>query len=174
MRCEVCGRKIYGVPFRATIESAKLTVCNECAKHGKIISEEETYESALTRKPFVPTPVKKKVAKANVDTSRELVEGYDLKIRGARERLNLSHEELGKKLNEKASVIRKIETGKMAPNNQLVTKLEHTLKVKLLVQVVEDKTRQQVPLVHNRKLTLGDLLQASKKGTEELAERKQS
>ncbi len=174
MRCEVCGRKIYGIPFRAIIESAKLTVCNECAKHGKIISEEETYESAPKRKPFMPIPVKTKVAKANVDTSRELVEGYDLKIRGARERLNLSHEELGKKLNEKASVIRKIETGKMAPNNQLVTKLEHTLKVKLLVQVVEDKTRQQMPPVHNRKLTLGDLLQASKKGTEELAERKQS
>ena len=156
------------------IESALMTVCNECSKHGKIILEEETYRSSPTRKPFVSIPVKKKVAQAKVDTSRELVEGYYLKIRRAREKLDLSHEDLGKKLNEKASVIRKIETGKMAPNNQLVTKLEHTLKVKLLVQVEEDKTKQQMPLVHNRKLTLGDLLQASKKGTEELAERKQS
>ena len=96
------------------------------------------------------------------------------KIRGAREKLGLSHEELGKKIREKASVLRKIETGKMTPNNQLVTKLEHTLKIKLLVPVAEEKTKQQIPIVQNRKLTLGDLLQLDKKGTEEPAERKPS
>jgi NAD-dependent SIR2 family protein deacetylase len=41
VRCEVCGRKIHNDPIRANIEGAKLTVCAECAKHGKIIYPDE-------------------------------------------------------------------------------------------------------------------------------------
>jgi len=174
LRCEVCGHKIYGTPIRALIEGAKLTVCSECAKHGKIIYEEPVPKQELARKPFAPMPVKRKVTKTTVDTSREIVEGYDAKIRQAREKLGISHEELGKKINEKASVLRKIETGKMTPNNQLVTKLEHTLKIKLLVPVAEEKTTQQIPKAQSRELTLGDLMQLNKEGTEEPAERKPS
>jgi putative transcription factor len=102
------------------------------------------------------------------------VEGYDSKIRQAREKLGISHEELGKKLNEKSSVLRKIETGKMVPNNMLVTKLEHALKIKLLVPVAEEKIAQELPKSPNRELTLGDLMQLNKKGREEPKERKQS
>ena len=174
MRCEVCGHKIYGAPTRALIEGAKLTVCSECAKHGKIIYEEPAPKQELARKPFVSMPVKRKVAKATVDTTQEIVEGYDSKIRQARENLGMSHEDLGKKINEKASVLRKIETGKMTPNNQLVTKLEHTLKIKLLVPVAEEKGTQQIPKAQSRELTLGDLMQLNKKGTEAPAERKPS
>ena len=174
MRCEVCGRKIFRDPFRAVIEGAKLTVCSECAKHGKIFYEEEVLKKAPERKTFIPLPVKKKAGKPTVDTTQEIVEGYYLKIRHAREKLGFSHEELGKKIKEKASVLKKIETGKMTPNNQLITKLERTLKIKLLVPVAQEKPKQQIPLVQNRKLTLGDLLQLDKKGTEEPAERKPS
>jgi putative transcription factor len=174
LRCEVCGRKIHGSPIRAVIEGAKLTVCNECSKHGKIIHEEPILKQEAARKPFVPIPVKKKSLKATVDTTQEIVEGYDSKIRQAREKLGISHEELGKKINEKASVLRKIETGKMTPNNQLVIKLEHALKIKLLVPVSEEKVTQQIHRAPNRELTLGDLMQLNKKGREEPTERKPS
>jgi putative transcription factor len=174
LRCEVCGCKIHGSPIRAVIEGAKLTVCNECSKHGKIIHEETTPKQKTVRKPFAPIPVKKQTPKATVDTTQEIVEGYDSKIRQAREKLGISHEELGRKINEKASVLRKIETGKMTPNNALVTKLEHTLKIKLLVPISEEKVTQQIPKAANRELTLGDLMQLNKKGTEEPAERKPS
>jgi putative transcription factor len=174
LRCEVCGHKIYGSPTRALIEGAKLTVCSECAKHGKIIYDEPAPKQELARKPLVSMPVKRKVAKATVDTTQEIVEGYDSKIRQAREKLGMSHEDLGKKINEKASVLRKIETGKMTPNNQLVTKLEHTLKIKLLVPVAEEKATQHIPTAQSRELTLGDLMQLNKKGTEAQAERKPS
>ena len=117
---------------------------------------------------------KKKSAQARVDTTQEIVEGYNLKIRQAREKLGLSHEELGKKINEKASVLSKLETGKMAPNNMLVTKLEHALKIKLLVSVKEEEISQGFPKSPNRETTLGDLIQLNKKGGEELKERKQS
>jgi len=174
LRCEVCGRKIHGSPIRAIIEGAKLTVCSECSKHGKIIREEPTLKQGLPRKPLTPIPVKKKTATATVDITQEVVEGYDSKIRQAREKLGISHEELGKKINEKASVLRKLETGKMTPNNMLVTKLEHALKIKLLVPVSEEKIPQEIPKLPNRELTLGDLMQLNKKGREEPTERKQS
>jgi len=176
LRCEVCGRKIHGAPIRAVIEGAKLTVCIECSKHGKIIREEEAEtKQRLPNKPLTPvTFVPRKPAKAKVDTTQEVVEGYDQKIRQAREKLGLSHEELGKKINEKASVLSKLETGKMTPNNMLVTKLEHTLKIELLVPIKEEKISHELPKLPNRETTLGDLIQLNKKSREEPTERKQS
>jgi putative transcription factor len=181
LRCEVCGRKIYGKPFRVIIEGAKLTVCNECSKHGKIIWEEEqgsklTTPTQMTTRPQFRSQ-KKERAKAKVDTTQELVENFDSKIRQAREKLGISHENLGKKISEKASVLRKIETGKMTPNNMLVAKLEHVLKIKLLVPVSEEKVPQaKIPRPTSRELTLGDLIQLSLKDKqkEEPAKRKSS
>jgi putative transcription factor len=177
MRCEVCGRKIHSSPIRAEIEGARLTVCIECSKHGKIIRDEEferepkTLKKPLRSMPFIQ---KKKLMQARVDITQEIVEGYDSKIRQARERRGLSHEELGKKINEKASVLSKLETGKMTPNNILVTKLEHALKIKLLVPIREEKIQQGIPKSFNRETTLGDLIQLNKKGGEEPTERKPS
>lgn len=168
MRCEVCGRKIHGSPTRALIEGAKLTVCVECSKHGKIIYGEEPELDKETQKRLPPTPFipKKKPLTANVKITQEVIEGYDSKIRQAREKLGLSHEELGKKINEKASVLSKLETGKMTPNNKLVAKLEHALKIRLLVPISKEKVTE-VPKSPNRELTLGDLMQLNKKGGEE-------
>lgn len=176
MRCEVCGRKIFGKPYRVIIEGAKLTVCNECSKYGKIVWEEEAKPKTATPKtktafPPLRTPNKKPSA-MTVDTTQELVENFCLKIRQAREKLGISHEELGKKINEKVSVIRKIETGKMTPDNTLVAKLEHILKIKLLVPASEEKISKKIPKPASRELTLGDLVKLDKK--EEPEERKQS
>ena len=176
MRCEVCGRKIQSSPVKAMIEGAKLTVCAECSKHGKIVIEEETIPLPVTQRSAVPMHhfQQKKAPVANVDTSQEIVEGYDAKIRLAREKLGLSHEDLGKKINEKASVLKKIETRKMTPNNTLVTKLEHTLKIKLLAPVSEEKMPQNAPKPGSREMTLGDLIEFDKKGGEEPTARKPS
>ena len=104
-----------------------------------------------------------------------MVEGYSSQIRKAREKLGLSHEDLGKKINEKASVLRKLETGKMAPNDMLVTKLEHVLKIKLLAPISEEKVPPvEAPKMASRELTLGDLIQFDKKGREEPKGRKPS
>jgi len=178
LRCEVCGRKIHSSPIRALIEGAKLTVCVKCSKHGKIIWEEdpalrgETPKRTLT--PISLRTQKRKTTESTVEITQELIEGYDSKIRQAREKLGISHEELGKKISEKESVLRKIETGKMAPNNILVTKLEHALKIKLLVPVSEEKIKPESPKPPNRELTLGDLMNLNNKGGEEPTERKPS
>ncbi|MEM0357723.1 MAG: multiprotein bridging factor aMBF1 [Candidatus Bathyarchaeia archaeon] len=176
MRCEVCGRKIHGKPVKAIIEGAKLTVCSECAKHGTIIREEpktplspqpkQKARPAMPPKPAPRVPAKQRIG----EVSLELVEDYDVRVRQAREKLGLTHEELGKKINEKVSVLKKIETRKIKPDDKLAAKLEHALRIKLLVPASEDK----VPAVtvskqSNCPLTLGDIIRLEKEGTEEKA-----
>ncbi|MDH7563759.1 MAG: multiprotein bridging factor aMBF1 [Candidatus Bathyarchaeota archaeon] len=179
MRCEVCGRKIFGQPQRVLIEGAKLTVCYECSKHGKIIHEEpkpKTIAPKLSgkRQPL-NIPVRSQPG-IKIDTSIELVENYGEKIRQAREKLNLSHEDLGKKLNEKVSLLRKIETEKMRPNNTLASRLEHVLKVKLIVPASEEKISDaKIPKAVSREVTLGDLMKLNDgESKKETSGRKQS
>ncbi len=61
----------------------------------------------------------------------------------------------------------------MAPNNLLTSKLEHVLKIKLLVPISEEKIKQETPKSSNRELTLGDIIDLNKEGGEP-KERKQS
>ncbi|NWG11563.1 TIGR00270 family protein [Candidatus Bathyarchaeota archaeon] len=178
MRCEVCGRKIYGKSHRAVIEGAKLTVCSECAKHGTATWEEPIPKIPASKPKATHQPLKiqsKKQTETAIDTSLELTGNFDQKIRQAREKLGLSHEDLGKKINEKVSLLRKIETRKMTPDNKLVTKLEYALKIKLLTPFTEEKIPQRnIPKQTNRELTLGDLIELNKKRKGEPEERKLS
>lgn len=170
MRCEVCGRRIFGNPQRVVIEGAKLTVCNECAKHGTSTWEEpkpKILSPKLRAMPQVPKVQSRKPPEPTVDTGIELTENFATKIRQAREKLGLSHEDLGKKMSEKVSLLRKIETGKVKPDNVLATKLEHMLKIKLLVPASKEETPQaKTPKPAAREITLGDLIQIDKKGGE--------
>jgi putative transcription factor len=145
-------------------------VCTECSKLGKATWEEPVKTSAIPQRQSsaslampnrAPIQIKKRIITARVDTSQELVEDYAEVIRQAREILGLSVEDLGKKINEKESVLRKIETGKMAPNELLVSKLERTLKIKLLVPVAEEKV--SIPKTSSKEFTLGDVIKFDKK-----------
>jgi putative transcription factor len=178
LRCEVCGRKINGKPITAIIEGARLTVCVACSKHGKICQDEPKPKLILQR--LRPTPVRPrtqmpKPQAPTVDTSQELVENYHVKIRQAREKLGLSHEDLGKRINEKVSLLRKIETGKMTPDNRLASLLERMLKIKLIVLTKEEKVPQsKMPKSAGHEVTLGDLIKLDKKNKEDPTGRKSS
>jgi putative transcription factor len=172
LRCEVCGKKIHGKPVKALIEGAKLTVCNVCAKYGTIVQEEP--------KPQLPPQLRSeaKISKQKVsvavksqkieEVSLELVDDYDVRVRRAREKLGLTHEELGKRINEKVSVLKKIETRKIKPDNKLAAKLEHALKVKLLVPASEGNvTETPTTKQPSRALTLGDIVRLGSGEAEE-------
>ncbi|MCL2134630.1 MAG: multiprotein bridging factor aMBF1 [Candidatus Bathyarchaeota archaeon] len=183
MRCEVCGRKIHGDPVRANIEGAKLIVCTGCAKHGKVIYPDE--EKRVPTSPFLTVTSgsksasastattttaakakrqpqmmqKKRVLVAKVEITQELVEGYASLIRVTREKLGYSHEDLGLKINERASVLKHVELGKMAPNNLLASKLERILKIKLLIPIEEEKPTPTPVANKNQEITLGDIIE---------------
>jgi len=165
MRCEVCGRRIMGPPYKAMIEGAKMLVCNECSKLGSIYWEAKTEPRLKKISKRLPQPViaPRKQPSITVEESVELVDDFGVKVRQAREKLGMSHEDLGKKISEKVSVLRKIESGKMTPDNLLIEKLQHALKIKLLVPVSEPKVPSKV-LASSRPSapTLGDIAQVRK------------
>jgi len=166
MRCEVCGRRIIGPPFKAMIEGAKMLVCAECSKLGSVYWEAKTEPRMKKVSKRLPQPViaPRKQPSIIVEESVELIDDFGAKVRRAREKLGLSHEDLGKKISEKVSVLRKIESRKMTPNNLLIEKLQHALKVKLMVPVSEPKVPSKA-LASSRPSapTLGDIAKVKKK-----------
>jgi putative transcription factor len=65
------------------------------------------------------------------DDMEELAADYDDRIRSAREDRGLSQEDLAQELNEKASLIRKLERGDVLPSDEVQTKLERKLDISL-------------------------------------------
>ncbi|HYB92982.1 MAG TPA: multiprotein bridging factor aMBF1 [archaeon] len=157
LNCEVCGKQIQGKPYRAIIEEAEMLVCSECARLGST-SWEMRSKSAPTRSKTASKPMKP----ASMEEELELVEDYAQKIRQAREKLNLNYNDLGKRIGEKVSVLHQIETLKMVPNKIMSRKLEHALKIKLLVNPTETTmihgTKQSPP-----QLTFGDVVKVKKR-----------
>ncbi len=159
MRCEVCGRRIIGPPYRAMIEGAKMTVCKNCAKLGSVFWEAKTEPrlKKVARRLPMPMLSPRKQPSLSVAENLELIDDFGAKVRQAREKMGLSHEDLGKKISEKVSVLRKIESGKMTPDNLLVEKLQHALRIKLLVPVSEPKVPSKALASRPATSTLGDI-----------------
>lgn len=61
----------------------------------------------------------------------QLATDYDERVRNAREEKSLSQSELANELNEKASLIRKIERGDTLPSDSAQSKLENFLEIDL-------------------------------------------
>lgn len=164
MRCEVCGRRIIGSPYRAVIEGAKMLVCGNCAKLGAITWEakSEPRLKRVTRRLPAPMLPPRKQPPISVAVEIELVDNFGAKIRHEREKMGLTHEKLGKKISEKVSVLRKIESGKMTPDNLLAEKLQHALRIKILVPVTEPKVPSQALASRPTSPTLGDIAQVKK------------
>ena len=174
MNCEVCGRQIVGKPYKAVIEGAKMVVCGKCAKLGSAYWEERPQRRVKkTAKPLPRISVSRKKQPPALAEALELVDDFGLRIRRAREGMELSHEDLGRKIGEKVSVLRKIESGKMTPDHRLAEKLQHALKVKLLVPPSEPKA-PLAALSQPREATLGEVVLLKKRKTEVSKERKSS
>ena len=173
MTCEVCGREIIGKPFKAMIGRAKMIVCRDCANLGSVYWEAQPKRKRSVRKPVksLSKVSMKKVSAPSLSEDLELVEDFGSRIREARQGAGLSHEDLGRKIRERVSVIRKIETGKMTPDHLLAQKLEHTLKVKLLVPPSEPKASLGF-LSKPSGVTLGEIVRL-KKGKAEEAEKRE-
>ncbi len=152
MPCDICGseEKLYHV----VIEETELQVCKSCARFGKILKpiEEERKE-------------KKKVNKIEEIPGKEVVEmvvsDFSSKIRKKREQLGLKQEEFAKKINEKESVIHKLETGEITPSLKLAKKLERFLKIKL-IEEYEENSAVKIPKEKPEEMTIGDLIKTKK------------
>lgn len=131
MRCEVCGREIFGNPNYRVIEGGKLTVCGQCAQFSQ-------QEWDPTRPQARKTPTRRRSAqprrRSDIDTAEnmDLVEGYGMLIKKARQKKGLSVEDFAKQIREKESVVKKLEKENMNPPMNLVKKVQNSLGVNIL------------------------------------------
>jgi putative transcription factor len=95
---------------------------------------------------------------------RELVLDYGQVIRKARETMQLSQEDLGRKIAEKTSVLQKLEGGRLVPPEALVQKLERTLKIRLVQAATDIPVNKKA--TKPEELTLGDIAVMRKKRSE--------
>ena len=162
MDCEVCGKQIYGGVRNVIIDGAKLVVCSECARSTTPSPQTYIGQTTVAKKASSAPKVRQRqvVTRENTVTIHEdleVVKNYGALVREARERMHLTHFELSRKIGFKISVIQKLETEKMVPEQDLAKKLEYTLKIKLLQRVsrvaVEGEFTKQPS-----KLTLGDIV----------------
>ncbi|RLI09291.1 TIGR00270 family protein [Candidatus Bathyarchaeota archaeon] len=165
--CEVCGREIVGPAYLALIEGAELVVCAECTRYAKWfkkLGRRIGPGPARPRPRPSPTRQREALARAGIRIREaeelELVEDFGRKVREAREAKGLTQEELGRMVGEKASVISRIESGRMAPDLVLARKLEHALGIKLLVRARGEGATVRARRASRREvgLTLGDIL----------------
>lgn len=154
------------------VEGANLIVCENCAKFGDSSLKQSTKQSQKPKISKITTTrkilaVKKPKAggvikKDFFSDSYELVDDYIEKIRKAREERGLSHEELAKKINERVSIIKKIETGKMHPSDILIRKLEKELQINIHAPLNSKETAVGSK-ENSKELTLGDVVKIKKK-----------
>ncbi len=143
--CEVCGAPLRSAPNRVEIDGAIMLVCNNCTRLGRAIGGSPV---AVINPGAVKGHHDNRMQSAfksisNREPEFEIDPEYYAKIRQAREKLGLSQDQLGMMLNEKLSVIRMVETGKLKPDTILARKLMHHLKINLLISLSELEGRKQ-------------------------------
>ena len=107
-----------------------------------------------------PVISKAKPKDLSIDLGEELVENFHIIIRREREKRGWSQEDLAKKIQEKVSLIRKIENAEITPEPEVIEKLERVLDIKLRERVEEVKVEtKKIDLTP----TLGDIVVIRKK-----------
>ena len=163
MECEICGKEVpEHNPIRAKIEGSVMVVCKECSKLGKIQKAPPKPKFRKQDKTKKPKTTRNKNYSRQDEPTEELIEDFDLEIRKARESKDWSREVLGKKINERVSVITRIETGKMTPDVKLTKKLEKALNIKLLEKVNNVDLNQFVNTSSGER-TLGNVMKIKRK-----------
>jgi putative transcription factor len=137
--CELCGS---GKANRKTrIDGAVLTVCEKCVGFGEEI------------RPIEMKIVKKPIPK--LEMGDILKQNFNIIISNSRSKMNLKQDELAKKLNEKLSIIKRVEEG-WEPTPILISKLEKFFNIEL-TENPEDKKMEKK--TSKERLTIGDVVE---------------
>jgi putative transcription factor len=139
MLCEMCGKEVE-TPNTVQVEGTVLRLCADCSRFGTTIVAASPVPEGRTTAVPLGSPKDRIQFRARRGEERdlfqelpelELLPDWPKRVRQAREKLGWSPEDLGKKLNEKKSLVLKLETGSFHPPDATVRKVEHLLKVRL-------------------------------------------
>ncbi len=154
VQCEMCGASVSS-PKTVKIEGAELDVCSDCADFGTEIKTQQSSSSSTKYSTGSSSSgsdgsggssgtsgsggsSRSRSRSDMFDDMDEIVTDYDERIRSAREEKDLSQSDLANELNEKASLIRKLERGDTLPSDDIKSKLESFLGLSLTGGVASD------------------------------------
>jgi putative transcription factor len=162
MICELCGKE---TPKTRTVlvEGTELKVCPECAKFGE---DRSTTKKETGPKAQIAQRLERRERRMrsrdvySQGETLELAEDYSNRIRKARMSRDWKQEDLASKINEKKSVITKIESGHMRPSDSLIGKLEKALGITLMekVPLMKPDAKQS----SSKGMTLADFVKVEK------------
>jgi len=142
MGCDLCGKN--GELIKVRIENSIMNVCKGCSEFGSVLEKVKEKEEI------------KSIVKEEKEIIEIIKKNYSKIIKESREKLRLKQEELAKRINEKTSVIHKLENGDMEPNLELARKLEKFLNIKLIEEYEEEG--KKIFSKEGKKMTIGDLI----------------
>lgn len=146
----MCGKESQ--VFKAIIEGAEMTVCKGCAKYGKVLRViRPAPKRAKIKQKAMPVRPEKEIIEMIVSNCSSI-------IKRAREQRTLTQEQVAKMLNEKESLIQKVESGNIKPSIMLARKLERFLRIKLVEQHEETFGKLKGAGGKGDALTIGDLI----------------
>ncbi|MDR9380821.1 MAG: multiprotein bridging factor aMBF1 [Natronomonas sp.] len=173
VQCEMCGTET-GSPKTVKIEGAELEVCDDCADFGTEVRTEQPSSSSTKYSTSSSSGSGSSASSRGssgtsggggsgqrrdmFDEMDEVVQDYDDRIRTARESKGLTQEELAKQLNEKASLIRKLERGDVLPSDSVQRKLERELGIDLTMGGSGDDDAEWSAGSSTSGTTLGDVV----------------
>jgi putative transcription factor len=139
--CELCGSK--NATRKTKIDSVILTTCEECTSFGQEMARVEFSSE------------KREVPK--LDMAGGIVPNFNDLIRNARANKGLTQEDAAKKLNEKSSILKRIEEG-WEPPTATLKKLEKFFGLKLIEELKEEKVGRPAG---KSELTIGDVAEVN-------------
>jgi putative transcription factor len=129
--CEICGTQILDYGEKVYVEGNLITVCKTCSKRGKPLKNQQE----IQRKPAMRPKKIDKLDKITFDDSAILINNFSEVIRNSRMANGLTHEQLGLLIKERVSLLRKIESGTLKPDQGLSRKLERFFRINLYTEV---------------------------------------
>jgi len=149
MRCEMCGKSSDSL-VKAIVEDIELTVCSSCGSFGNVLK-------SVNASPEIKKSVER--TQSSLRIVEVIVPDCPNIIKKARENLKLDQKNFASKINEKISIVLKIETGSYTPNLKLAYKLEKLLGIHLVENTSE--IQESYPISSPEEsvgMTLGDMI----------------
>jgi len=138
MLCEMCGQEVPSTNA-VRVESSVLQLCPNCSKFGVAVAppvlpagSAPPPSSTGAARPYARAG--RRVEERDLYTElpeMELAPDWGKRIRVAREALAWTPEEFGKRLNEKKSLVLKLESGSFRPPDATIRKIEKLLRIRL-------------------------------------------
>jgi putative transcription factor len=130
--CELCGHQTFEKKM-VVVDGTVFNVCIACSKRGKPYVMPQV---SVKKKKSITIKPQKRIGLADETV---LTPNFASMIREARMKMGLTHEQLGMKMNEKAQLLKKFETGSLKPDEIFARKLERYLGIKLYINANSDE-----------------------------------